>query len=97
MLAVLGVHDYRRRVLRYYNPFEIGVWAEFGIWHAAVTRKYVKGHSDEVREAALAAIREALAEQLAEDYDPDLVGVKFEHRHIRDGLITTYYVESKAG
>ncbi len=90
-LAVVGVYDYRRRVYRYYNPLEIRVWTEFDVWHAAVSRKYVKGHSDEVRDAALAAIREALAQQLAGDFDPEGVGVKFDHRHIRDGVVTTYY------
>jgi hypothetical protein len=91
VLAVVGVYDYRKRIYRYYNPLEIRVWAEFGIWHAAVTRRYVKGHSNEVRDAALAAIREALAEQLAEEFDPEMVGVEFDHRHIRDGVVTTYY------
>ena len=95
MLAVVGLKDYRQRVDRYYNSPEIRVWAEFGIWHAAVTRKYVKGQSDGVRDAALAAIRAALAEQLAERFDPDVVGVKFDHRDIRDGVVTTYYVESE--
>jgi hypothetical protein len=95
VLAVVGVHDYRKRVYRYYNALEIKVWTESGIWHAAVSRKYVKGHSDEVRDAALAAIREALAQQLAEDFDPNVVGVKFDHRDIRDGVVTTYYVQSE--
>ena len=42
-------------------------------------------------------MREALAQQLAEGFDPKTVGVKFDHRHIRDGVVTTYYVESEFG
>jgi hypothetical protein len=89
--AVVGVYDYRQRLYRYYNPLQTRVWTEFGIWHAAVTGKSVKPYSADVTIAALAAIREALSQQLAEDFDPEVVGVEFDHRAIRGGVVTTYY------
>jgi len=96
-LAVVGVRDYRQRLFRYYNPLEIRVWAEFGIWHAAVTGKSFEDYFDDVGSAARAAMCEALAQQLAGGFDPKTVAVKFDHRHIRDGVVTTYYVESEFG
>jgi hypothetical protein len=95
VLGLVGMGAYRRRVIyRYYNPLEISVWTEFGVWHAAVSEQYVKGRSNEVRDAALRALREALAAQLAEDFDPAMLRVTFDHRDIREGVVTTHYVAS---
>jgi len=96
-LLLVGMGAYRRRIIyRYYNPLEISVWTEFGVWHAAVSEQYVKGRSNEVRDAALRALREALAAQLAEDFDPTMLRVTFDYRDIRDGVVTTHYVASTA-
>jgi len=95
VLGFVGMGAYRRRLLyRYYNPLEISVWTESGVWHAAVSEQYVKGRSNEARDAALRALREALAAQLAEDFDPDMLRVTFDHRDIREGVVTTHYLAS---